>query len=549
MEYILFFAVIVFIIIAIMLFGIVDERRSEKAFEVRLKNLYGKANDKKHSVNYISFYSETSVSPDDITINDLDLGEIYERVDYTVSRTGEEALARILLDPVTSKDELNKRDSHITYFADNEDDRMRLLVMMRKTSHNLKVPFDDVVDFIASSEKKSLISSCIADILIVALIIGAIFVNSVLFLPLVLVVVYQMLMYYSLKAALDAYLPVTGVVYALSKINKTYRGFSQGFYEEFKDELSEVEKCCDDVKELNRFASFAFNVSDGMDLAGIMMTYINMIFHFDIFKLYSMFRTIADKSDSIKRLYYLAGFIEVMDSAAYFRASLDTWCKPEFCDDTALTLKDIYHPLIKGAVRNDLVLSKGQNGVLLTGSNASGKSTFLKAVSVNALLAQSINTVCAGEYKAPFVKIYSSMALRDDIIGGRSYFVVEVESVKRIFDAVNDEYPLLVTIDEVLRGTNTAERIGAAYALLKDLSGKNAIIFAATHDRELTDLLKDDLVNMHFDENPTDSDISFSYILKEGPANTRNAIRMMEKAGFDPAIISEAESITEKFLS
>ena len=121
------------------------------------------------------------------------------------------------------------------------------------------------------------------------------------------------------------------------------------------------------------------------------------------------------------------------------------------------------------------------------------------------------------------------MALRDDVTGGKSYFVVEVESVKRIFDAVNDKVPLLILIDEVLRGTNTAERIGAAYAILNDLSDKNALVFTATHDLELTGLLSEKYDNKHFDEDGGEDDVSFSYKLKEGPATERNAIRLMKE--------------------
>ena len=140
------------------------------------------------------------------------------------------------------------------------------------------------------------------------------------------------------------------------------------------------------------------------------------------------------------------------------------------------------------------------------------------------------------------------MALMHDVVGGNSYFVVEVESVKRIFDAINDDITLFVLVDEVLRGTNTAERIGAAYAILNDLSDKNALVFTATHDLELTGLLNEKYDNKHFDEDGGDDDVSFSYKLKEGPATERNAIRLMKKAGFDLKIIEEAERTAKEYL-
>ena len=128
--------------------------------------------------------------------------------------------------------------------------------------------------------------------------------------------------------------------------------------------------------------------------------------------------------------------------------------------------------------------------MLLTGSNASGKSTFLKTVALGAIMAQTINTCPADHYEACFFHICSSMALRDDLDSGESYYIVEIKSLKRILDQAG-QYPLLCFVDEVLRGTNTVERIAASTQILKSLGRKNLICFAATHDSELKELLKD----------------------------------------------------------
>ena len=186
--------------------------------------------------------------------------------------------------------------------------------------------------------------------------------------------------------------------------------------------------------------------------------------------------------------------------------------------------------------------------MLLTGSNASGKSTFLKAAALNAILAQTIHTVCAESYKSSFFRVYSSMALRDSLEQGESYFIVEIKSLKRIFDGAKEEgYPVFCTIDEVLRGTNTAERIGASTELLKALSGMNVLCFAATHDLELTSLLKEEFDNYHFEEMVEGADISFPYLLKEGSAKGRNAIKLLRAMGFDPALVKQAEKLAGGF--
>ncbi|HAF25945.1 MAG TPA: hypothetical protein DCG85_01375 [Lachnospiraceae bacterium] len=556
MEYVLFFATVFAILLIIMIFGVIEERRLEKLFARRMKSLFGKKIEKKRSVDYISFYADKKSSPDMITVNDLELDMVFDRIDYTASRIGEEILSKILTEPVYDTEELKKRNSHIDFFSDNEYDRIRLLVLMRKMDHNLKVPFFEVLDFIVGSEKKNMYPSVIADVLLVISLILAVFVNSVMFLPLIVICIYQAFVYYRIKKGVEIYLPSTSLIISLSNAFSSYKGFSKEFYEEFDEEFKEIKSISDSLSALGRFSFLAFNVSDGMDLAGIIMTYVNMIFHFDLIKLYSMFRLITEKKDEILRMYELIGFIEAWDSVSYFRASVDTWSRPDHFKhtDTSTTnasnpdikIKDIYHPLIDDAVKNDI--STNGKGVLFTGSNASGKSTFIKAVAINVLFSQTIATVLASEYKAPFFMVYTSMALRDDVTGGKSYFVVEVESVKRIFDAANDKVPLLILIDEVLRGTNTAERIGAAYAILNDLSDKNALVFTATHDLELTGLLSKKYDNKHFDEDGGDDDVSFSYKLKDGPATERNAIRLMKKAGFDLKIIEEAERTAKEYL-
>ena len=147
-------------------------------------------------------------------------------------------------------------------------------------------------------------------------------------------------------------------------------------------------------------------------------------------------------------------------------------------------------------------------------------------------------------------RIYSSMALRDDISGGESYYIVEIKALKRILDAAAaGERPVLCFVDEVLRGTNTVERIAASTQILRSLSGSGILCFAATHDIELTGLLENDFDNYHFEEEIKDGDIGFNYSLQTGKATTRNAIRLLELIGYDEKIIEKAARQAESFLS
>mgnify|MGYP000407442303 CR=1 FL=1 len=254
--------------------------------------------------------------------------------------------------------------------------------------------------------------------------------------------------------------------------------------------------------------------------------------------------------DLLLELYDIIGYLDAIIAIASFRDSVETYCIPQFEMEKEhskqLKMQMLYHPLIKNPVKNSIDTDKS---ILFTGSNASGKSTFLKAVAINVLFAQTIHTVLADEYCSSFYRIYSSMALRDDILSQESYFIVELKSLKRIFTKIReDDVAVLCFIDEILRGTNTVERVAASSQLLEEIAKKNALCFAATHDIELTYLLEDIYQNCHFEEVLQDGDVSFDYLLKEGRANSRNAIRLLEVIGFDKEVVKRSQQRVDRFL-
>ena len=209
-----------------------------------------------------------------------------------------------------------------------------------------------------------------------------------------------------------------------------------------------------------------------------------------------------------------------------------------------MEVEDLYHPLLSEAVANSFSV---EGGTLVTGSNASGKSTFLKNVAMNAILAQTIGVCTCSSYQAPFFKVMTSMSLRDNIESGESYFIVEIKSLKRILDASKKPEPLLCVIDEVLRGTNTIERIAASSRILAKLDQKWILSFAATHDIELSYILEHRYANYHFEEEVKEKEVVFSYILKKGRATSRNAIKLLNMLEYDPEIVADAAKAASDF--
>ena len=169
-------------------------------------------------------------------------------------------------------------------------------------------------------------------------------------------------------------------------------------------------------------------------------------------------------------------------------------------------------------------------------------------MAICAILAQTVHTVPANKYEGSYFRVLSSMALTDNLKNNESYYIVEIKSLKRILNKVDDTLPTLCFVDEVLRGTNTIERIAASAQILNSLSESNAICFAATHDLELTHILEKQYDNYHFQEEVVEKEVLFDYVLYEGRANSRNAIKLLGMMGYDESIIDKAEAMASDFV-
>jgi len=172
----------------------------------------------------------------------------------------------------------------------------------------------------------------------------------------------------------------------------------------------------------------------------------------------------------------------------------------------------------------------------------SGKSTLLRTVGVNVVLAQTVNTSLARAYEAPVYQVRSCIGRSDDLLAGKSYYLVEVESVLSLVHASERAEPHLFIFDELFRGTNAVERIAAAEAVLGVLigNGKPHVVLAATHDGELVDLLQDSYIVCHLGDAVGPDGLLFDYHLTPGPATSRNAIALLKLHGAPEAVVTRA---------
>lgn len=554
MEIMFFVLAMALVLIAIFSREAYEAKRREKQFIDSLYADYGDKPEKEYSLerfvriasNYEKHQSEGQI--DDITWNDLNMDEIFKRMDYTFSASGEEYLYYTLRNTTKNKEELQHLEEVIQFFDTHPDERVKVQYLMNQLGHTGKFSLYDYIDNLDYLGERSNKKHLLLNFLFLPFILLIPFQASVGIIGLVALIIYNIMSYFKEKKEIDPY--ILSFAYILRLVN-------------ICEKLVKVKVpvCSEEWERINKHYRALLGIRTGSFIVlsptrgmasgnplDIIMDYLRMILHLDLIKFNNMLIQLRQHLEDVDSLITQVGYVETAIAIGAFRKSLPEYCIPELKPeaDYDFVLREAYHPLIEDAVRNSISTGKG---VLLTGSNASGKSTFLKTVALNAILAQTIHTCTALEYKAPFYRIFSSMSLRDDLESGESYYIVEIKALKRILDgAKQTDSKILCFVDEVLRGTNTVERIAASTQILKSLSVKNIMCFAATHDIELTSLLQKDFENYHFEEEIRDGDVFFNYKLQTGKATTRNAIRLLEIMGYEPEIIEQASSQAERFL-
>jgi len=216
-----------------------------------------------------------------------------------------------------------------------------------------------------------------------------------------------------------------------------------------------------------------------------------------------------------------------------------------------LSAKDLAHPLIPEThrVSNDLSLEAQGTVLLVTGSNMSGKSTFLRTLGINLCLAQAGAPVCAGLFEWTWVRLATCIRVDDSLEAGLSFFYAEVKRLKSLLDATADRSspPVVFLIDEIFKGTNNRERLIGSRSFITALSQGNGFGLVTTHDLELTDLDKTvpGLRNAHFQETVAAGALQFDYQLRPGPCPTTNALRIMELEGLPVPKVNTGKTVAD----
>ena len=278
------------------------------------------------------------------------------------------------------------------------------------------------------------------------------------------------------------------------------------------------------------------------ELSAAFIDYLN---HFCLFNLCAFVRAIPIIKEyqlELQKIFKAIGSIDTDIAIGSYLYEHEKHCVPSFNSSGLISFKNLYHPLLEEAVANSLELQN--SSCLVTGSNMAGKTTFIKTVGLNCILAQTVGFCHADEINIPQIIVHSTIKRSDELSEHKSYYFKEIEAILEFINLNNESGNYLFLIDEIFRGTNTVERISAATSVLKYLA-KYSITFVTTHDIELHELLKNTFEMYHFSEQVDNGNFYFDYKIKKGPCSTRNAIKLLELKGYPKEITNEAIEISK----
>jgi len=270
-----------------------------------------------------------------------------------------------------------------------------------------------------------------------------------------------------------------------------------------------------------------------------LFVFLNSFLLWDLRQFLALQKWKQNNSGIISHWFSVIAEMELSISLARLAFNQPDWCFPEI-SATYFTLegKNIGHPLIASDTRvnNDYAIQGNARVDLITGSNMGGKSTFLRSIGVNIVLALMGGPVCAKSFSVYPAKLMSSMRIADNLAESTSTFYAELKKLQLIIEAVKRKETVFILLDEILRGTNSLDKHKGSEALIRQLIQQNTVAILATHDIELTQLQEqypDSISNYHFDVQVANEELYFDYKLKTGVCKSLNATLLMKKIGIN----------------
>lgn len=462
---------------------------------------------------------------DERSIEDLDLGLVFRAVDRTTTPTGSQALWRWLVTPAVRLDVLARRERSLAVLAGQPGLRARIREALagRTASdapHLPRLLWEPLPGALAVAPFAGLLAAT------VALAVLAVWWPPLALGSFVLLVV---------NAWVDDWVshrlaPHGHALQVLGEVLRSAERVVDGGM--WRDEGI--------AEDVAAFGSFRrqlgwLTVSDPFGLADFLRAALLV----RLLLLGRWLRQVERQRERLRRVVLWLGELDALVSIASLRAERGDTRLPALSEGgRRLVARAIVHPAIAGATGNDVALDAG---LIVTGSNMSGKSTFLRTLAINAICAQSIHTTF-GVWQASLFRVFAVMRISDATAAGVSTYAAEVAAIGTLVTAVTareGEASALLVIDEPFRGTNPALRVPIVVAVL-DYLGQRDLVVAATHDLDVAEQVDAGFVRGYFSE-PGDEAGRFDHTLRPGVAPTSNALALLVRAGYPHEIVADAE--------
>jgi DNA mismatch repair ATPase MutS len=479
--------------------------------------------------------SEKELSISDRTFRDLDLDEIFIFLDRTTSKVGQQCLYASLRTIPLDHNRIERQEKLISQFKNDIELKKSCLLVLSKLNkpdaYNICHLFQQ--EYLRKPKWFWLLPTLSA--LSFCSLIGAFFFPSLL-IGLIFILAINYCFHYWNKNNLLIY---TGSIVQLLRLVQVSKKLNQ-----LSDyDSSGIEEAIKKLDKLgNKLAMFKVESkleSEFGQVAAFFIEIIKALFLFEPLLLFRSLKALESQKEHIENVFNYVGELDVAIAIDNLRKGLNNHC--EFTpsqNNAGIDAINLYHPLLKIPVSNSIETKT--KSVLLTGSNMSGKTTFIRTIGINAILGQCINVCFADRFSMKRTHVHSAIHMADNLISERSYYFEEVLTIKGVLAESTKEHSSLLLLDELFKGTNTLERIAAGKAVLSHMHKTGSLVFIATHDLELADYLNEDYVLYHFSESVLNGEVEFDYRLKKGKLKNTNAIKILEANGYPEEVILDA---------
>lgn len=520
----------------------------KKEINVRLKESFGKMKDGSFDFDSIEKYfrnkdnSKTYQVLSDKTCNDLDFDDLFMFLDRTTSKVGQQYLYNKLR-TINIDENQTKLDEHIIdeLLKDSE-----LRISIQKKLEKLKHKDAYYITILLQEEhinppKWFFVIKLLSLTSLVTLILS--FFKPFFFIVLIGIFCVNVIIHFWNKNNLIHY--VSSIPQLLRLNNLASHLFTNSSLKKLNPDLSKSIKAINEVK--NRMLFFQLETKfqgEFQIIVWFLFEVFKALFLLEPLLLFGVLKILNTKRKEIENVFKFVGHIDMLVSIASLRKGINIYCIPNITNNDEIIAKNISHPLIFDCKTNSIKVS--DKSILLTGSNMSGKTSFIRAIGLNIITGLTINTCFAKSLTFPLLKVFSAIRISDDLMNDKSYYFEEVLTIKEMILESNNGKRNLFLLDEIFKGTNTIERISAGKAVLSALTKNDNVVLVSTHDIELTDMLNNEYDLYHFSETVNKKTVGFDYKLKEGKLENRNAIKILEINDYPKEVINEAMEISEK---